>query len=170
MFRPNTWKSPTSDSGQKIKLKNSVVDTAYLGNMAGLFPDYCNKVNVAIKWVMNILVSSAWWLDGKESICQCRRCKRCGFNSWIWKISWNRKMVTHSSISCLKNSKDRGAWRAIVHRVAKSWTWLSIHTHTQAHKSLYHTLDCKLCSNITLKKKKLLKFRNTLLLFAKCCS
>ena len=24
--------------------------------------------------------------------------------------------------SCLKNSMDRGAWRAIVHGVAKSWT------------------------------------------------
>ena len=24
--------------------------------------------------------------------------------------------------SCLENSMDRGAWRAIVHRVAKSWT------------------------------------------------
>jgi len=27
--------------------------------------------------------------------------------------------------SCLKNSMDRGAWRATVHRVAKSRTWLS---------------------------------------------
>ena len=27
--------------------------------------------------------------------------------------------------SCLKNSMDRGIWRASVHRVAKSWTWLS---------------------------------------------
>ena len=24
--------------------------------------------------------------------------------------------------SCLENSMDRGAWRAIVHRVAKNWT------------------------------------------------
>ena len=27
--------------------------------------------------------------------------------------------------SCLKNSMDRGAWRATVHGVTKSWTWLS---------------------------------------------
>ena len=27
--------------------------------------------------------------------------------------------------SCLENPMDRGAWRAAVHRVAKSWTWLS---------------------------------------------
>ena len=26
--------------------------------------------------------------------------------------------------SCLENSMDRGAWRATVHGVAKSWTWL----------------------------------------------
>ena len=28
--------------------------------------------------------------------------------------------------SCLENYMDRGAWRATVHRVTKSWTWLSI--------------------------------------------
>ena len=30
--------------------------------------------------------------------------------------------------SCLENSMDRGAWRATVHGVAKSWTRLSMHT------------------------------------------
>ena len=33
-------------------------------------------------------------------------------------------MATHSN-SCLENSMDRGAWRATVHRVTKSWTQLS---------------------------------------------
>ena len=27
--------------------------------------------------------------------------------------------------SCIENSMDRGAWRAIIHRVAKSWTGLN---------------------------------------------
>ena len=34
--------------------------------------------------------------------------------------------------SCLEKTMDRGAWRAIVHRVAKSWTRLkrlSMHAH-----------------------------------------
>ena len=31
--------------------------------------------------------------------------------------------------SCLQNLMDRGVWQAIVHRVAKSWTRLSTHTH-----------------------------------------
>ena len=30
--------------------------------------------------------------------------------------------------SCLENSMDRGAWRVTVHGVAKSRTWLSMHT------------------------------------------
>ena len=29
--------------------------------------------------------------SGKESSCQWRRCKRCGFNPWVGKILWSRK-------------------------------------------------------------------------------
>ena len=29
---------------------------------------------------------------------------------------------------CLKNPMGRGAWQALAHRVAKTWTWLSTHT------------------------------------------
>jgi len=28
---------------------------------------------------------------GKESACQCRRCKKCGFDPWVGKIPWRRK-------------------------------------------------------------------------------
>ena len=31
------------------------------------------------------------WHSGEESACQCRRCKRCGFDSWVGKIPWRRK-------------------------------------------------------------------------------
>ena len=30
-------------------------------------------------------------LKGKEFTCQCRRCRRHGFNPWIRKIPWRRK-------------------------------------------------------------------------------
>ena len=36
--------------------------------------------------------------------------------------SLEEEMATHSSISCLENSMDRGAWQATVHRVTKSQT------------------------------------------------
>ena len=31
------------------------------------------------------------WLGGKESTCQCRSCKRHGFDPWVRKIPWSRK-------------------------------------------------------------------------------
>ena len=67
--------------------------------------------------------------DGKESACSTgdlgsvpglRRSPRGGHGNPL-------------QYSCLENPVDRGAWRAIVHRVAKSWTWLkqfSTHAHT----------------------------------------
>ena len=48
-----------------------------------------------------------------------------------WAIVRNENPLQYS---CLKNYMDRGAWQAIVHGVAKSWTWLSnYHSLTQAH-------------------------------------
>ena len=38
------------------------------------------------------------WLRGKVSACQCRRCRRCGFDPWVRKIPWRRKWQTHPSI------------------------------------------------------------------------
>ena len=31
------------------------------------------------------------WHSGKESACQCRRCKRCRSDPWVGKIPWRRK-------------------------------------------------------------------------------
>ena len=42
------------------------------------------------------------WHSGKESSCQCRKCKRRVFNPWVKKIPLEEGMATHSSISCLK--------------------------------------------------------------------
>ena len=54
--------------------------------------------------------------------------------------------------SCLENTMDRGAWRATVHKVTKSWTWLS-------------DWACKPCWNfrslilkVSVKKKKIKKW------------
>ena len=33
---------------------------------------------------------SRWW-SGKESACQCRRCRWHGFDPWVRKIPWRRK-------------------------------------------------------------------------------
>ena len=54
----------------------------------------------------------------KKSACQCRR---SGFNPWSGKSLGGRN-GNPLQYSCLKNPVDRGAWRATVHGVAKSWT------------------------------------------------
>ena len=37
------------------------------------------------------IVGLPWRLSGKESACQCRRCRRQGFSLWVRKIPWRRK-------------------------------------------------------------------------------
>ena len=34
------------------------------------------------------------WLDGKESVCQCRSLRRCEFDTWVGKIPWRREWQT----------------------------------------------------------------------------
>jgi len=29
--------------------------------------------------------------SGEEAACQCRKCKRCGFDPWVRNIPWRRK-------------------------------------------------------------------------------
>ena len=58
------------------------------------------------------------------------------FDPWVRKISPERKWQPVFD-SCLGSPMDREAWRATVHGVAKSQTWLSVwtdtHTHTHTH-------------------------------------
>ena len=61
--------------------------------------------------------------SGKESSCQCRRCKRCRFSPLVRKIPWRKKWQP-LQYSCLENLMDRGAWWATVHGVTKSRTRL----------------------------------------------
>ena len=37
-----------------------------------------------------VIFQAFLWLSDKESTCQCRRCRRLGFNPWVRKIPWRR--------------------------------------------------------------------------------
>ena len=56
--------------------------------------------------------------SGKEPICQCRRCKRCGIDPWVRKIPWRRWQPT--PVFLPGKFHGRGAWWATVHGVTKS--------------------------------------------------
>ena len=59
--------------------------------------------------------------SGKASGRQCRRCKRCGLDSWVGKSpgTGNGNSLQYS---CLENSMGRGGWWATAHGAAKSQT------------------------------------------------
>ena len=56
-----------------------------------------------------------WWVNGKESACQCRRYR---FNPWVGKFlgEGNGNPLQYS---CLGNPMNRGAWWATVHGFTK---------------------------------------------------
>ena len=60
--------------------------------------------------------------------------------TWVQSLGWEdpleEGMATHSSILAWRIPMDRGAWRATVHGVAKSWTRLrlSIAQHNHSRK------------------------------------
>ena len=64
------------------------------------------------------------WYTGKESTCQCKRSKGHSSVPELGRSSGvgNGKLLQYS---CLENSIYRGFWWAVVHGVAKRWTWLS---------------------------------------------
>ena len=59
--------------------------------------------------------------SGKEPACQCRKCKRRGFDPWIGRSPGGGNGNT-LQYSCLENTMDRGAWQATVHGAVKSQT------------------------------------------------
>ena len=61
--------------------------------------------------------------SGKEPTCQCRRWRRCRLNPWMGKITW-RRVWQPTPVFLPGESHRQRSLRAVVHRDAKSWTWL----------------------------------------------
>ena len=99
------------------KLPFSIVDNIKQGNLC---------INKYTTWAFQVV------LLVKNPPTNASRPKRQGFDPWVGKIPW-RRAGNPLQYSCLENPMDRGAWRATVHRVAKSQQGLkqlSTHTHT----------------------------------------
>ena len=63
-----------------------------------------------------------WWLNGKESVCQRRRCQ---FDPWIQEDPLEKEMATRSSILAweIPQTEEPGGLQSLGSK--KSWTWLS---------------------------------------------
>ena len=87
-------------------------------------------------------------VSGKESTCQCRRCKRRGFDPGSGSgISPGVGNGTLLQYSCLENSTDKGAWRATVLGAAKSDATEHTNTHTHTHVTSASIFILKQCVN-----------------------
>ena len=68
-----------------------------------------------------------WGLPGGSAVKNLLALKEMQ-ETWVQSLGWEdpleEQIRTHSSILGLENPMDRGAWQAIVHRVAKSQTQL----------------------------------------------
>ena len=63
------------------------------------------------------------WLSGKESTCSAGDTGHSGSIPGLGGSPGGGN-GNPRQFPCLENPMCRGAWRAIVHRVAKGWTWL----------------------------------------------
>ena len=57
-----------------------------------------------------------------------------------WEDPLEEEMATHSRMLAWEIPWTEGAWWATVHRAAKIWTQLNMHTHTHTHTALLITI------------------------------
>ena len=82
-----------------------------------------------LKYVWNVTYVISYF---KPPLNQILEMQEMWVQSLGWEHSLEEEMANAFQYSCLGNSMDRGAWQATVHGVAKSWTWLSDWTHSNA--------------------------------------
>ena len=73
--------------------------------------------------------------SGKELVWQCRRCKRCGFNPWVWKIPWRRTWQPTPVFLPRESHGQRGltGYSPQGHTVRHNWSDLA-HMHANGGK------------------------------------
>ena len=78
--------------------------------------------------------------SGKESTCQRRRCKRCGFDPWVGKIPWSRKWQLTAVFLPGKFHGQRSLagyspWgrKSQTRLSARKYARTCTHTHTHTH-------------------------------------
>ena len=74
---------------------------------------------------------------GKEPTCQCRRCKRRGFDPWVREDLLEEDTATHSSILAWRipwTEDPGGPWPIASQRVRHDRSNL---THIQAYQAIY---------------------------------
>ena len=97
-----------------------------------------------VYWASVIFQGLPRWLSGKESTCNA------GYSSLIPRLGSSPGEGNGNPLqySYLGTPTDKGAWRATVHVVAKSWTRLSDWAHTLSIRRYTHSLSRYLTAHL----------------------
>ena len=134
LYKTYNWKR--MDSEGKFFLNPWMMESwrhRFFSNQRKSFFFFCIEIT-KICCFRNVWVISAWGLvffpgaspggiSGKGAACQCRRQKDVGSITGLGR-SPGAGHGNPLQYSCLENPMNRGAWRATVHGVTKSWTWM----------------------------------------------
>ena len=86
---------------------------------------------------------------GKEAACQCRRCKRCGFYPWVWKIPWSRKgQATQVFLPGKSHGQRNLAGYSVWGGKRARHNWVTKHTHTRACVTESLCLTAEICTTL----------------------
>ena len=68
--------------------------------------------------------------SGKESACQCRRCRRYGFDAWVGKILWRRKCQPSTVFfpGRFHGQRSQAGYSPFGCKESDMTEWLSMHT------------------------------------------
>ena len=85
-------------------------------------------INTCI-WNLEATVRTLYGTTGASLVVHMVKNPPTVLDTWVWSLSWEdpleEGMATHTSIVAWRVPMDRGTWQAIVHEIAKSWTWPS---------------------------------------------
>ena len=106
----------------------------------------CGKWYLTDLMCISLITGLPWWLRGRESSCQCRR---CGFNPWVWKIPWRRKWQ-HTPVFLPGKSHGQRNLAGYSQGCTNTQTWLS--DYKQQQLKLEFTSEMSGLSLIQLRK------------------
>ena len=85
------------------------------------------------EWTWVWVNSGSWWWTGRPDVLQFMGSQRIG-HDWATELNWTESLPAFSPPALLFHMvMQREVWRAAVHGVAKSQTWLSDWTELNIH-------------------------------------
>ena len=124
-----------------MKVLLNKIDIAFVQKLFLKISYQMRKYDIHHSIIRNTKQKKKECMSQKIDLRICMQCRRPRFDPRLGQFpgEWNGYLLHYS---CLENLMDRGAWKATVHRVAKTQTQLSgYHFHLKRMMSIYINMD-----------------------------